>query len=67
MNENVEPQMVERDRKSLRMARFGGFAISTAFLDGPALSATPEGARTHTHTSPGAWCGRRADHRFLRS
>jgi hypothetical protein len=38
LNENVEPQMVERDRKSLRMARFGGFAISTAFLDGPALS-----------------------------
>ena len=40
------PQMVERDRKLLRMARFCGFAISTAFLDGPALGATPEGART---------------------
>ena len=39
--------MVERDRKSLRMARFCGFAISTAFLlDGPALGATHEGART---------------------
>ena len=34
------PQMVERDRKTLRMARLGGFAISTAFLDGPALGAT---------------------------
>jgi hypothetical protein len=32
--------------KSLRVARFAGFAISTAFLDGPALGATPEGART---------------------
>ena len=31
------PQMVEGDRKTLRMARLGGFAISTAFLDGPAL------------------------------
>jgi len=40
------PQMVERDRKTLRMAWFCGFAISTAFLDGPALGATPEGART---------------------
>ena len=40
------PQMVERDRKRLRMARFCGFVISTAFLDGPALSAAPEGART---------------------
>ena len=40
------PQMVEMDRKTLRMARLGGFAISTAFLDGPALGATPEGART---------------------
>ena len=38
--------MVEGDRKTLRMARLGGFAISTAFLDGPALGATPEGART---------------------
>jgi hypothetical protein len=36
----------ERDRKLLRMARFCGFAISTAFLGGPALGATPEGART---------------------
>ena len=40
------PQMVERDRKTLRFARFCGFAISTAFLNGPALGATPEGART---------------------